>query len=64
MNADRITFTVRMPRADYELLQRAYYAQVSAGRQSFNAFVLELISGAYDARMTADRLIAMDVYTR
>ena len=75
MNQDRVSFTIRAPRADYDALQRQYYARLPEHRLSFNAYILEsLAAGMYatntrlsdisESDRIADLLVAMDVYAR
>lgn len=41
--ADRVAFTIRRPRADYDALQVLYYQTVPVHRLSFNAWINRLI---------------------
>lgn len=55
VTADRISFTIRAPRADYDAWQALYYATVNQHRSSFNGWILELIRSAVrDAWYAAD----------
>lgn len=44
MTNDRASFTVRLPRAEYDALQSLYYATVKDHRLSFNAWIAGLIA--------------------
>lgn len=51
----RASFTVRLPRAEYDALQSLYYATVRDHRLSFNAWIARLISeGMTSAWYAAD----------
>ncbi len=41
---DRIAFTVRLPKTEYEALQSLYYATIKDHRSSFNAWIARLIA--------------------
>lgn len=44
MTSDRVAFTIRIPRSEYDALQALYYATVQQHRSSFNAWIAKLIA--------------------
>lgn len=55
MSSDRVAFTIRIPRDEYDALQALYYATVQQHRSSFNAWIARMIAaGMKDAWYAAD----------